>query len=184
MIDVTLTLTRLVAVPINLQLGKSKQSFPPQLVTSTMLKQRFQTILNRLRRVFKKKSGTCADACTEASTDVAQSEHAETSVAAGSSSTKSKSSDEAKSSIDEVPAGEKEQTRSGSSESGIGSDDLVSRLSESPTVPRTILQLPTIVVGEDLEPLDLQPRRDSSQLVRLFFYHSGYILMKHSLGMS
>jgi len=149
-----------------------------------MLKQRFQTILNQLRRVFKKKSGlsrSCADACTEASTDVAQSEHAEKSVdvtVAGSSST------EVKSSMHNVSAGEKEQTRSGSSESGIGSDDLVSRLSESPTLPRTIPQLPTIVVGEDLEPLNLEPRRDSDQLVRLFLRYSGYVLMKSSLGMS
>ncbi|KAF8711523.1 hypothetical protein AX14_013211 [Amanita brunnescens Koide BX004] len=134
-----------------------------------MIKQRLQTVIQRLRRVFKKKSGPCAGACTEdASTDTAPSEQAEMSVdvtVARSSSTKS--SDEAKSSAqhDVLPGG-KEQISSRSSESSRGSEDLVSRLSESPTVPRTMPQLPTIVVGEDLEPIDLGTRRDSDHLPR------------------
>ena len=146
---------------------------------SAMIKQRLQTVIQRLRRMFKKKSGPCVGACTaeEASTDVAQSEQADKSVdvtATRSSSTQS--SDEPKSSTQhDGPPGYKEHISSGSLDSGRASEDLVSRLSESPTVPRPMPQLPTIVIGEDLEPIsiDLGTQRDSDHLVHAFFFYPG-----------
>ena len=149
---------------------------------STMIKQRLQTIIHRLRRAFKKKSGPCVGVCTdEASTDVAQSEQADKSVdVTATRSSSAKSSDEPKSSTQhDGPPGYKEHVSSGSfSDSGRASEDLVSRLSESPTVPRPMPQLPTIVIGEDLEPIsiDLGTRRDSDHLVHFFFLYPVYLL--------
>ncbi|KAK2461130.1 hypothetical protein APHAL10511_006657 [Amanita phalloides] len=148
-----------------------------------MLKNRVQATLKKLRSVFRKKSrlGACTEASTEATlSDVARSEPAEKSVdVTRSSSTQSSAKSETKTSMPAVVGDVsecKEGPRLGSFEGSIEKASSHARISESPSVTQAMPQLPTIVVGEDLDPIDLGPRRDSEQLPREEYNieHSGY----------
>ncbi|KAF8623843.1 hypothetical protein AX15_006165 [Amanita polypyramis BW_CC] len=142
-----------------------------------MLKQHIQAVLKRLRHVFKKKSQATSRQFSNEKGEVASANAGQNDLAEKSAdvtaprSSSSKSSVKSKSSAQPADALQegKEAVGSGSFEPARGSEDRESgrgRPSESSSVPQTMPQLPTILVGEDLEPLDLEPRRDSGQLPR------------------
>ncbi|KAF8623373.1 hypothetical protein AX17_007450 [Amanita inopinata Kibby_2008] len=158
-----------------------------QLITSTqpMLKQHIQSILRKctFKRMFRRKKSRSSDAsgATDAdaktAVDVApngndpQAEKLGNVAITRSSSSTSRSSDKPKPSSPSagVVQDRKDRSRSGSFEAIQASEERASstmRKSESLSISPTMPQLPTILVGEDLEPLDLTPRKDSEHLPR------------------
>ena len=130
-----------------------------------MLKQRVQTVLSKLRGIFKRKAvqGRVSSAVL-GSTNLAENEPSLRKSVNGTlvRSSSIKSSPEAG-----APGARSFEPANRSEDKG----SVLARISESPSIPPIMHQLPTIVVGEDLEPISgLGTRKDSQHLVCCPFF--------------
>ncbi|PFH48882.1 hypothetical protein AMATHDRAFT_5400 [Amanita thiersii Skay4041] len=144
-----------------------------------MLKQRFSAALDKVsvrrafKRMFKKKPSSTKDASnSEAKSEDAQSVEPteKTADAALVRSSSGKSTVRSKSSAPPADAAQEgnQESKVVPAEAGRASEEIAPgkmRMSESPS-ENPMPQLPTITVGEDLEPIDLSPRKDSGHLPR------------------